>query len=104
MRAVGCGLPELDLEGEEMVEEVGADEAAMVGCDTLPPEGGVGLGPGGVDRAAVPEAAVEAKVAVACFPSTASAERFAWLTLTMQLLSLELGMVRLLRSFWPLLP
>ena len=38
-----------------------------VGRDLLSPEGGVGLGLGGVDRAAVPEAAVEAKVAVACF-------------------------------------
>ena len=27
MRAGGCGLPELDLEGEERVGEVGADEA-----------------------------------------------------------------------------
>ena len=27
VRAGGCGLPELDLEGEERVEEVGADEA-----------------------------------------------------------------------------
>ena len=27
MRAGGCGLPELDLEGEELVEEVGANEA-----------------------------------------------------------------------------
>lgn len=27
VRAGGCGLPELDLEGEELVEEVGADEA-----------------------------------------------------------------------------
>jgi len=59
VRAGGCGLPELDLEGEERVEEVGADEVAMVGCDILPPEGGVGLGPGGVERAAVPEAAVD---------------------------------------------
>lgn len=104
VRAGGCGLPELDLEGEKLVEEVGADEVAMVGCDILPPEDGVGLGPGGVERAAVPEAAVEAEVAVACFQSMASAERFAWLTLTVQLLSRELGMVRLLRSFGPLLP
>ena len=29
VRAGGCGLPELDLEGEELVEEVGADEVAM---------------------------------------------------------------------------
>ena len=104
VRAGGCGLPELDLEGEERVEEVGAGEVAMVGCDILPPEDGVGLGPGGVERAAVPEAAVDAEVAVACFQSMASAERFAWLTLTVQLLSRELGMVRLLRSFGPLLP
>ena len=27
VRAGGCGLPELDLEGKERVEEVGADEA-----------------------------------------------------------------------------
>jgi hypothetical protein len=27
VRAGGCGLPELDLEGEERIEEVGADEA-----------------------------------------------------------------------------
>jgi hypothetical protein len=67
VRAGGCGLPELDLEGEERVEEVGADEVAIVGCDILSPEGGVALGPGGVERAAVPETAVEAKVAVACF-------------------------------------
>ena len=30
VRAGGCGLPELDLEGEERVEEVGADEAPRV--------------------------------------------------------------------------
>ena len=78
--------------------------AGAVGCDIISPEGGVGLGPGGVERAAVPEAAVDSKVAVACFPSMASAERFAWRTLTVQLLSRELGMVRLLRSFGPLLP
>ena len=30
VRAGGCGLPELDLEGEERVEEVGADEALRV--------------------------------------------------------------------------
>ena len=75
-----------------------------VGGDPLSPEGGVGLGLGGVERAAGPEANVEATVAVACFQSTVSAERFAWLTLTVQLLSRELGMVRLLRSFGPLLP
>ena len=31
----------------------------MVGCDILPPEGGVGLGPDGVERAVMPEAAVD---------------------------------------------
>ena len=31
----------------------------MVGCDILSPEGGVGLGLGGVERAAVPEAPVD---------------------------------------------
>jgi hypothetical protein len=30
VRAGGCGLPELDLEGEELVEEVGANEAPWV--------------------------------------------------------------------------
>jgi len=30
VRAGGCGLPELDLEGEELIEEVGADEAPGV--------------------------------------------------------------------------
>jgi len=49
VRAGGCGLPELDLEGEERVEEVGADGAgneAVAGAVSgkLPsPEGGVGL-------------------------------------------------------------
>ena len=108
--AGGCGLPELDLEGEERVEEVGADEAGdekaagAVGGDFFAPEGGVGLGPDGVERAAVPKAAVEAEVAVACFPSMVFAERFSWLTLTAELLSREPGMVRLLRSSGPLLP
>jgi hypothetical protein len=27
VRAGGCGLPELDLEGKELIEEVGVDEA-----------------------------------------------------------------------------
>jgi hypothetical protein len=27
VRAGGCGLSELDLEGEELIEEIGADEA-----------------------------------------------------------------------------
>ena len=63
MRAGGCGLPELDLEGEERVEEVGADEvgdeAVAAGGDPLSPKGRVGLGSDGVERAAVPEAAVD---------------------------------------------
>jgi hypothetical protein len=30
VRAGGCGLPELDLEGEELVEEVGASRMMRV--------------------------------------------------------------------------
>jgi hypothetical protein len=73
VRAGGCGLPELDREGEELIEEIGADEvgdgaiAGAVGGDLLSREGGVGLGPDGVERATMPEAAVKAKLAVACF-------------------------------------
>jgi hypothetical protein len=73
--------------------------AGAVGGNLLSPEGGVGFRLRGVERAAVPEATVDAMVAVACFPSMASAERFEWLTPTMQPLSRELGMVRRLKSF-----
>ena len=108
--AAGVGALELmapDAEDGPAAGAEGAGDEAVagaVGRNLISREGGVGLGPDGVERAVMPEAAVEAEVAVACFQSMASAERFAWLTLTVQLLSRELGMVRLLRSFGPLLP
>ena len=48
-------------DGPAASAEGAGDEAVAgaVGGDLISPEGGVGLGPGGVERAAVPEAAVD---------------------------------------------
>ena len=71
-KAAGMGAFELVLPDAEDGPAAGAegacDEAVAgaVGGDFLSPEGGVGLGPGGMERAAVPEAAVDENGEPAC--------------------------------------